>query len=168
MEIIKIFKTLQMIQYGIAFVILIISWKKALSLKTDIINEKQYDTAFNLYMISIGFAFLADWEHTALRKVPYFQQKDFMVILFMTLITLIVSGISVMRAKRLNKNEISTLMLNKYLKPVAIFIVINYEPIINHCVENIWLSMYFLYKRFLQLKFLKEKERKEIVSIALI
>ena len=124
MEIIKIFKTLQMIQYGIAFVILIISWKKALSLKTDIINEKQYDTAFNLYMASIGFAFLADWEHTALRKVPYFQQKDFMVILFMTLITLIVSGISIMRAKRFNKNEISTLILNKYLKPVAIFIVI--------------------------------------------
>lgn len=42
----------------------------------------------------------------------------------MTLITLIVSGISIMRAKRFNKNEISTLILNKYLKPVAIFIVI--------------------------------------------
>lgn len=75
MEIIKIFKILQIIQYVVSFILLIISWKKALSLKRDIITEKQYDTAFNLYMASIGFAFLADWEHTALRKVPYFQQK---------------------------------------------------------------------------------------------
>lgn len=124
MEIIKIFKILQIIQYIVAFIFLIISWKKALSLKRDMANEKQYDTAFNLYMISIGIAFLADWEHTALTKVPYFQQKDFIVILFMTVITLLLSSISIMRAKRLNKNEIATLILNKYLKPVAIFIVI--------------------------------------------
>lgn len=45
---------------------------------------------------------------------------------------------------------------------------INYEPIIKYCVGNIWLSMYFLYKRFLELNFLKEKDRKEIVSVALI
>ena len=64
-----------------------------------------------------------------------------------------------------------TKSMRKLPIPVAFNIMkckINYEPIINHCVENIWLSMYFLYKRFLQLKFLKEKERKEIVSIALI
>lgn len=124
MEIIKIFKILQMIQYGIAFVILIISWKKALSLKADIVNEKRYDTAFNLYMASIGFAFLADWEHTALTKVPYFQLKDFIVILVMTAITLILSGISVIRAGKLNKKEVAASILNKYLKYVAIFIVI--------------------------------------------
>ena len=124
MEIIKIFKTLQMIQYGIAFVVLIISWENALSLKADIVNEKRYDTAFNLYMISIGFAFLADWEHTALRKVPYFQLKDFIVILVMTAITLILSGISVMMAGKLNKKEVAAIILNKYLKYVAIFIVI--------------------------------------------
>ena len=64
-----------------------------------------------------------------------------------------------------------TKSMRKLPIPIAFNIMkckINYEPIINHCVENIWLSMYFLYKRFLQLKFLKEKERKEIVSIALI
>lgn len=124
MEIIKIFKILQMIQYGIAFVILIVSWKKALSLKTDILNERQYDIAFNLYMISIGFTFLADWGHTALTKVPYFYLKDFIVIFVMSLITITLSGIYLMKAKRLNKNEIAALILNKYLKPVAIFIVI--------------------------------------------
>lgn len=64
-----------------------------------------------------------------------------------------------------------TKSMRKLPIPVAFNIMkckINYEPIINHCVENIWLSMYFLYKRFLQLKFLKEKDRKETVSIVLI
>lgn len=44
---------------------------------------------------------------------------------------------------------------------------IKYEPIIKHCVENIWLCLYFLYKSFSQTKFLKEKERKETVFIPL-
>lgn len=118
MEIIKIFKILQIIQYVVSFIFLIISWKKALSLKRDIITEKQYDTAFNLYMVSIGLALLADWEQTA------FQQKDFIVIFVMTLITFILSSISLMRAKRLNKNEIAAAILDKYLKPIFIFIVI--------------------------------------------
>lgn len=64
-----------------------------------------------------------------------------------------------------------TKSMRKLPIPVAFNIMkckIKYEPIINHCVENIWLSMYFLYKRFLQLKFLKEKDRKETVSIVLI
>lgn len=64
-----------------------------------------------------------------------------------------------------------TKSMRKLPIPVAFNIIkckIKYEPIINHCVENIWLSMYFLYKRFLQLKFLKEKDRKETVSIVLI
>lgn len=64
-----------------------------------------------------------------------------------------------------------TKSMRKLPIPVAFNIMkckIKYEPIINHCVENTWLSMYFLYKRFLQLKFLKEKDRKETVSIALI
>lgn len=64
-----------------------------------------------------------------------------------------------------------TKSMRKLPIPVAFNIMkckIKYEPIINHCVENIWLSMYFLYKRFLQLKFLKEKNRNETVSIALI
>lgn len=43
MEMIRIFKTFQIIQYIIAFVILIISWKKALSLKREVANEKQYN-----------------------------------------------------------------------------------------------------------------------------
>lgn len=124
MEIIKIFKILQIIQYVVSFILLIISWKKSLSLKTDIINEKQYDTAFNLYMVSIGLALLADWKYTALTKVPYFQQKDFIVIFVMTLITFILSSISLIRAKRLNKSEIAAAILDKYLKPIFIFIVI--------------------------------------------
>lgn len=64
-----------------------------------------------------------------------------------------------------------TKSMRKLPIPVAFNIMkckIKYEPIINHCVENIWLSMYFFYKRFLQLKFLKEKDRKETVSIVLI
>ena len=123
MEIIKIFKILQIIQYVVSVILLIISWKKALSLKRDIINEKQYDTSFNLYMFSIGLALLADWEQTA------FQQKDFIVILVMTLITFILSSISLIKAKRLNKSEITAAILDKYLKPVAIFIVIMFVMI---------------------------------------
>ena len=64
-----------------------------------------------------------------------------------------------------------TKSMRKLPIPIAFNIMkckINYEPIINHCVENMWLSMYFLYERFLQIKFLKEKNRKDIVSIALI
>ena len=125
MEIIKIFKILQIIQYVVSFILLIISWKKALSLKRDIITEKQYDTAFNLYMVSIGLALLADWEHTA------FQQKDFIVILVMTLITFILSSISLIKAKRLNKSEIAAAILDKYLKPIFIFIVIIFVMIIS-------------------------------------
>lgn len=124
MEMIRIFKTFQIIQYIIAFVIFIISWKKALSLKIEVVNEKQYNTAFNLYMTGIGIAFLADWKYTALTKVPYFQQKDFIVIFVMTLITFILSSISLIRAKRLNKSEIAAAILDKYLKPIFIFIVI--------------------------------------------
>lgn len=64
-----------------------------------------------------------------------------------------------------------TKSMRKLPIPIAFNIMkcnINYEPIINHCVENMWLSMYFLYERFLKIKFLKEKNRKDIVSIALI
>ena len=44
---------------------------------------------------------------------------------------------------------------------------IKYEPIIKHCVENIWLCLYFLYESFSQTKLLKEKERKETLCIPL-
>ena len=131
MEMIRIFKILQIIQYIVSFILLIISWKKALSLKREVANEKQYNTAFNLYMIGIGLAFLADWKYTALKKVPYFQQKDFIVILVMTLITFILSSISLIRAKRLNKSEIAAAILDKYLKPIFIFIVIMFVMIIS-------------------------------------
>ena len=131
MEMIRIFKILQIIQYVVSFILLIISWKKALSLKMEVANEKQYNTAFNLYMIGIGLAFLADWKYTALKKVPYFQQKDFIVILVMTLITFILSSISLIRAKRLNKSEIAAAILDKYLKSIFIFIVIMFVMIIS-------------------------------------
>ena len=44
---------------------------------------------------------------------------------------------------------------------------IKYEPIIKHCVENMWLTLYFLYKSFSQILFLKEKERKAMVCVPL-
>lgn len=96
-------------------------------MKSNIINNK----AFNLYMIGIGLAFLADWKYTALKKVPYFQQKDFIVIFVMTLITFILSSISLIKAKRLNKSEIAAAILDKYLKPIFIFIVIMSVMIIS-------------------------------------
>ena len=44
---------------------------------------------------------------------------------------------------------------------------IKYEPIIKHCVENMWLTLYFLYRSFSQVTFIKEKNRKEMVCIPL-
>lgn len=44
---------------------------------------------------------------------------------------------------------------------------ITYEPIIKHCVENMWLTLYFLYRSFSQVVFIKEKERVPMVCIPL-
>lgn len=44
---------------------------------------------------------------------------------------------------------------------------IKYEPIIKHCVESTWLTLYFLYRSFSQVLFLKEKERKAMLCIPL-
>lgn len=44
---------------------------------------------------------------------------------------------------------------------------IKYEPVIKHCIENMWLTLYFLYRSFSQVTFIKEKNRKEMVCIPL-
>mgnify|MGYP000884682968 CR=1 FL=1 len=125
MEIIK------QIQYGTAFMLLIISWKTILFPKKDVINKKEYITPLVLYIISIALIFLSNWKHYSMLKVdfpankPYIIQT-FTIIVIMAILTLTVSATGAILRKKYNQKEISELILNEYIKPVteSVFIMI--------------------------------------------
>lgn len=125
MEIIKL------IQYGTAFMLLIISWKTILFPKKDVINKKEYLTPLVLYIISIILIFLSNWKHASMIKEDFAANKpyiiqNFTVIGIMAILTLIVSATGATLRKKHNQKELSELILNEYVKPVteSIFIMI--------------------------------------------
>ena len=125
MEIIKL------IQYGTAFILLIISWKTILFPKKDVINKKEYLSPLVLYIISISLIFLSNWKHSSILKddfpvnKPYIIQ-NFTIIGIMAMLTLIVSATGAILRKKHNQQELSEVILNEYIKPVteSIFIMI--------------------------------------------
>ena len=125
MEIIKL------IQYGTAFMLLIISWKTILFPKKDVINKKEYLTPLVLYIISIILIFLSNWKHASMLKEdfpankPYIIQT-FTIIVIMAILTLTVSATGAILRKKYNQKEISERILNEYIKPVteSVFIMI--------------------------------------------
>lgn len=125
MEIIKL------IQYGTAFMLLIISWKTILFPKKDVINKKEYLSPLVLYIISISLIFLSNWKHSSMLKddfpvnKPYIIQT-FTIIGIMAILTLIVSATGAILRKKHNQKELSEVILNEYIKPVteSIFIMI--------------------------------------------
>jgi hypothetical protein len=128
MEIIK------SIQYGTAFMLLIISWKTILFPKKDVIdviNKKEYLSPLVLYIISIALIFLSNWKHSSMLKddfpvnKPYIIQT-FTIIGIMAILTLIVSATGAILRKKHNQKELSDVILNEYIKPVteSIFIMI--------------------------------------------
>jgi len=102
MEIIK------SIQYGTAFMLLIISWKTILFPKKDVIdviNKKEYLSPLVLYIISIALIFLSNWKHSSMLKddfpvnKPYIIQT-FTIIGIMAILTLIVSATGAILRKK--------------------------------------------------------------------
>ena len=125
MEIIKL------IQYGTAFMLLIISWKTMLFPKKDVINKKEYLTPLVLYIISIALIFLSNWKHASMLKEDFAANKpyiiqNFTIIASMEILTLIVSATGAILRNKHNQKQLSELILNEYVKPVteSIFIMI--------------------------------------------
>lgn len=99
MEIIKL------IQYGTAFMLLIISWKTILFPKKDVINKKEYLTPLVLYIISIALIFLSNWKHASMLKEDFAANKpyiiqNFTVIGIMAILTIIISAIGATLRKK--------------------------------------------------------------------
>lgn len=119
------------IQYGTAFMLLIISWKAILFPKKDVIHKNEYLTPLVLYIISIVLIFLSNWKHSSMLKddfpanKPYIIQ-NFTVIGIMAILTIIISAIGATLRKKHNQKELSEMILNEYIKPVteSIFIMI--------------------------------------------
>lgn len=119
------------IQYGTAFMLLIISWKTILFPKKDVINKKEYLSPLVLYIISIALIFLSNWKHSSMLKYDFPVNKPYIIQTFtimsiMAILTLIVSIIGAILRKKHNQKEISELILNEYIKPVteSVFIMI--------------------------------------------
>ena len=119
------------IQYGTAFILLIISWKAILFPKKDVIHKNEYLTPLVLYIISIVLIFLSNWKHSSMLKDDFPVNKPYIIQTFtimsiMAILTLIVSIIGAILRKKHNQKEISELILNEYIKPVteSIFIII--------------------------------------------
>ena len=127
----KVMEIIKLIQYGTAFVLLILSWKAILFPKKDVINKTEYLSPLVLYIISIALIFLSNWKHSSMLKEdfpvnkPYIIQ-NFTIIGIMAILTLIVSATGGILRKKHNQKEISELILNEYIKPVteSIFIMI--------------------------------------------
>ena len=119
------------IQYGTAFMLLIISWKAILFPKKDVINKKEYLSPLVLYIISISLIFLSNWKHSSMLKKDFAANKpyiiqNFTIIGIMAMLTLIVSATGAILRKKHNQQELSEVILNEYIKPVteSIFIMI--------------------------------------------
>lgn len=130
------------IQYGTAFILLIISWKTILFPKKDVINKKEYLSPLVLYIISIALIFLSNWKHSSMLKDDFPVNKPYIIQTFtimsiMAILTLIVSVIGAILRKKHNQKEISELILNEYIKPVTESVFIMIFIILSPYIVNI-------------------------------